>query len=155
MIKNVLFLSLYFLFLYKQINACKPCIVNSTCDDDYIHFNVSIPNDCPHSLKAYFSYQTDLTSERYYLNQTFNCQNCYYDLHVEPIHDAWIYYLTFESPKTIPSCSAYKANCGGKTSRYVWIITGGLSGLFVVFGVLLCTIRLCRTPSGPQRRDVN
>ncbi|CAF0847140.1 unnamed protein product [Adineta ricciae] len=151
MLQNVVAFCFCFVLFYHQIIACKLCVINSTCDDDYIHFNISISNDCPRSQNAYFSYQTDLSGETYYVNQTLDCRGCYYDLQINPIHDAWVYYLTFESPKTIRPCALYKAICGGKTSRYVWIVTGGLSGLFMIFGILLCSIRLCRMQSRSPR----
>jgi hypothetical protein len=146
MIINILLLFVCSI-VYNPISACEYelCIIDSTCGDDYIHFNISMPKDCQHPLHAYFSYDTDIDSERHYLNKTFPCDNCYFDLTIDSIHDAWDYTLTFESPKPKKSCSVYKAHCGGNTSRYVWIGTFSLSGLFILFGFLLCTIRYCRT----------
>jgi hypothetical protein len=131
--------------IYGQSNACNICIIDSTCGDDYIHFNISIPNECQLPMQTYFSYVTDVESEKHYINKTFSCQNCNIDLTVDLIHDAWDYTLTLESPKPTISCSTHKARCGGSTSRYIWIGTAGLSGLFVLLGGVLCTIRYCRT----------
>lgn len=141
---NILLVFVCFI-VYNQSTACKLCIINSTCTDDSIHFNISISNECQPPLDAYFSYITDIESEKRYLNQTFPCHDCHFDLTIDPIKDAWDYILTFESPKPTKTCSVYKAHCGGYTSRYVWIGTAALSGLFIIFGFLLCTIRYCRT----------
>ncbi|CAF4133034.1 unnamed protein product, partial [Rotaria socialis] len=131
--------------VYSQCDNCRVCIIGSTCTDDYIHFNISISNECQSPLATYFSYNTDVESEKHYLNETINCQNCDVDLSIETINDAWDYMLTLESPQSTKSCSIRKARCGGYTSRYIWIGTVSLSGLFVVLGTVLCIVRYCRT----------
>jgi hypothetical protein len=140
---NVLLFFVFFI-IFGQCNTCQICIIDSTCGDDFIHFNVSISNECRHPTETYFSYTTDVESEKHYLNITLPCENCQFDLTIETIHDAWDYTLTLESPGTNKTCSIRKARCGGYTSRYVWIGTASISGLFAILGGVLCTIRLCR-----------
>ncbi|CAF0846927.1 unnamed protein product [Rotaria sordida] len=129
----------FLLFLYfssGQSTECQICIIGSTCTDDYIHFNISTSKECQHPIKTYLSYNTDIEPGKHYLNKTINCHNCDIDLTIDSIHDAWDYTLTIESPQSTRFCSVYKARCGGHTSRYVWIGTISLSGLFIIFGVL-------------------
>ncbi|CAF1163636.1 unnamed protein product [Adineta steineri] len=144
MIKTIL-LFVVFSIVYNQCNACDLCIIDSTCDSDNVHFNISVSRECQYPLKVSFTYTTDISIDKHYLNQTIDCYNCHFDLTIDPIRDAWIYTLSFVSPKP-PSkrCSVHKANCVGSTSPYVWIVTGSLSGLFILSGTLLCIIRYCR-----------
>ncbi|CAF0889427.1 unnamed protein product [Rotaria sp. Silwood1] len=138
-------------FTYGQSTKCQICIIDSTCTDDYIHFNVSISKECEHPIETYFSYDTDIDSDKHYLNKTIGCRHCYFDFTIESIHDAWDYILKLESPETTKSCSIRKARCGGYTSRYIWIGTASLSGLFIIFGVVLGIIRYCRTRKPPMK----
>jgi hypothetical protein len=142
---KILLLFVSFIF-YGQILSCDICIVDSNCEDDYIHFNISISNDCEYPMETYFSYDTDVESEKHYVNKTVDCRDCHIDLTIDPVHDAWDYTLTLVSPESTKTCSDMRiAHCGGTASKLVWIITGGLSGLFVLLGATLCTIRYCRT----------
>jgi len=136
------------IFVYGQSTICDLCIMGSTCDDDYIHFNISVSNKCPIPLDIYYTYYADIDSEKHRSNVTIECQNCYVDLAVEPIHDAWDYYLTLESPDPTDPCAVHEAQCGGQTTELVWIVTAGLTGIFILSGALLGIIRYCRT----QRR---
>ncbi|CAF2388930.1 unnamed protein product [Rotaria sp. Silwood2] len=140
-----------FRFTYGQSTKCQICIIDSSCTDDYIHFNISISKECQHPINTYFSYDTDIDSEKHYLNKTIDCHSCDTDLTIDAIHDAWDYTLTLESPESTKSCSIRKARCGGYTSRYIWIGTASLSGLFIVLGVLLGIIRYCRTRKPPMK----
>lgn len=142
MIKVLLFLSCF--ITYGQCDQCKICITGSLCTDDYIYFNISIPNQCKTPVNTYFNYDTDIDAEKHYLNTSFACNNCQVSLTIDSIHDAWDYILTLKSPTSTQSCSTRRARCGGYTSRYIWIGTGGLSGLFIILGIIFATVRYCR-----------
>lgn len=147
MIKDLL---LFACFIAYGVNAdCNICIIGSTCGDDYIHFNISISYDCRPPIYASFSYDTDVEAEKHHINKVLWCQNCYFDLTVDPIRDAWDYILTLNAPTSTKACSTRRARCGGYTSRYIWIGTVSLSGVFIVLGVLLCSIRYCRMRKQP------
>ncbi len=131
-------------FVYGKDTKCDICIIDSSCDDDYVHFNISISEECPYSMILFYNYDTDIDSERHHSSVSTDCQNCYFDLTIDLIRDAWDYTLTIESPKLTGYCSTRIAHCGGKTSWLVWIVTASLSGLFILSGFLLCLIRSFR-----------
>ncbi|CAF1535218.1 unnamed protein product [Adineta steineri] len=130
----------------KQIKYCEICIVDSTCTDDSIYFNISISKDCRNPLNIFFTYWTDVNAKRHQYNTTTTCTHCYTNIAIDSIRSAWDYTLTLESPQSLNRCPAqHVAHCGGEMSRITWYITGGLSGLFLVIGVILCSIKLCRS----------
>jgi hypothetical protein len=131
--------------VYNRLSACQICIIDSTCTDDFIHFNVSISDTCQYPLAATFSYDTDIDAERHYINQTINCSSCTIDLMIDTINDAWDYTVRLDWPQLDETCTKSRvARCGGETSPIVWIATASLSGMFIVFGGILCMIRYCR-----------
>ena len=142
---SVLLLLAYFV-VYTESHSCKICIVDSTCADDSIHFNISISAACKHPLESYFSYGTDISTEKHYLNRTIGCAGCHLDVSIDVIRDAWDYTLRLESPVLEKTCPTTRvAHCGGETSRLVWISAAALSGLFAVLGTVLCAVRHFRT----------
>lgn len=130
--------------LDEQIIGCEICIVDASCDDDGTYFNLSVSKDCHAPLEIYYNYDTEIHSLKRYANESIDCSDCYYDLTVEIERDAWDYTLTIVSPRSSDSCSIYTAHCGGKVSLLVWYITGGLSGLFTLLGLVVCTVRCYR-----------
>lgn len=132
-------------FVYGQNQTCSICVVGSTCTDDDVHFNISVSEACIVPMDIYYSYDTDIDSVKQYSNATIDCQGCYFDLTIDAIRDAWVYTLTLDSPLTTELCSSYSAKCGGKGSWLLWIITGGLSGIFILSGAILCVVRCYRS----------
>ncbi|CAF1571888.1 unnamed protein product [Adineta steineri] len=103
-------------------------------------------DDCRNPLNIFFTYSTDVNSKRHQYNTTTTCTNCYTNIVIDSVRGAWDYTLTLESPQSLNRCPAqHVAHCGGEMSRITWYITGGLSGLFLVIGVILCSIKLCRS----------
>ncbi|CAF1359542.1 unnamed protein product [Adineta steineri] len=118
----------------------------SQCLYDSIYFNISISKDCRNPLNIFFTYWTDVNAKRHQYNTTTTCTHCYTNIVIDSIRGAWDYTLTLESPQSLNRCPAqHVAHCGGEMSRITWYITGGLSGLFLVIGVILCSIKLCRS----------
>ncbi len=132
-------------YVYSLNSTCNVCIIDSICDDDYIHFNISVSSKCTNPTDLLYDYDTDINDEKHYGNTSIDCQNCYFDLAIDPIHDAWDYILTIQSPKSTKLCSVYTAHCGGKGSPILWYVVAGLSGLFTVLGAVLWIVRSCRT----------
>jgi hypothetical protein len=129
----------------QQTESCEICIIDSTCGDDTIYFNISISNYCGNPLNVYFTYYTDLNRKLRYYNTTTTCTNCYTNILIDVVRNAWDYVLRLELPRSSKTCpTQHIAHCGGKMSQLIWFITGGLSGLFIVLGVLLCYIKHCR-----------
>lgn len=132
--------------VYTDSLSCQLCIIDYVCGDDSIHFNVSVSSACKFPMNTYFSYGTDIAAGKHYLNLTIGCADCYVDLSIDTIRDAWDYTLRLESPELEKTCATtLVAHCGGEASRLVWVSATALSGLFVVLGVILCTVRHCRT----------
>jgi len=149
MIYFVLFLASF--VIYRQTNAfkntefCEVCIIDSSCTDDKIYFNVSISKSCQEPVNTHFTYHTDVNSKPYHYNTTSMCSNCYISISIDPVHEAWDYILTLKLPEPSKNCpSQHVAHCGGHMSQLILYIVGGLSGLTMVFGVLLCSIKYCR-----------
>lgn len=130
--------------VYGQNNTCDVCIIDSSCDENYIHFNLSVSEGCSVPFDMDFSYYADVDEVEQYESVTIDCGNCYFDLTIDPIRDAWVYTLTLDVAVTKKICSSFAAQCGGKASWLVWIITGSISGVFVLSGVSLCIIRSYR-----------
>lgn len=124
---------------------CEICIIDSSCTDDKIYFNVSISKHCQVPLDAHFTYHTDVNSKPNHYNTTGSCSNCFISIEIEPVHDAWDYTLTLKLPEPSEHCrTQYTAHCGGEMSKLSWYITGGLSGLTVMLGGLVCFVRRFR-----------
>ena len=70
-------------FAYGQ--TCRLCLIDSSCDDDYIHFNVSVTDGCLQPLTIYFSYVIDIAAKRWYLNTTINGVHRYADLAIDAV----------------------------------------------------------------------
>jgi hypothetical protein len=133
------------IIIAQQIESCEICIIDSTCADDTIYFNISISNYCRNPLNVYFTCYTDLNPKLHYYNTTTTCTNCYTNILIDVVRNAWDYVLTIESPRPSKICpTQHIAHCGGKMSQLILFITGGLSGLSIVLGVLLCYIKHCR-----------
>ena len=157
MINIILYLASFIVYGYtialKQTESCEVCTVDSTCTDDTIYFNISVTKGCPNPLKTYFTYYTDVYSKIQYYNTTITCTNCYTSISLDAIRNAWDYTLTLKFPEPSKNCpTQHVAHCGGQTSLLVWYIIGGLSGLFAVFGVLLCCIKYYRKPKKKVKR---
>ncbi len=153
MILTTILLLLTYIFVDGLKTECNICIINSLCGDDEIHFNISVSKYCPNPMDIFYNYDTDIESEKHYSNVTIDCDDCYFDLTVDPIRDAWDYTLTLESPISTARCSVYVAHCGGNTSPLVWIITAGLTGIFILSGALLCIVRCYRIHQQIKTRD--
>jgi len=129
----------------KHTKLCEVCIIDSSCTDDKIYFNVSISKDCEKPLNAHFTYHTDVNSKLNHYNITSTCSDCYINIAIDSVRDAWDYILTLKSPIPSEKCSnSHVAHCGGHMSRLSWFILGGLSGVGVVLGVILYCVRYCR-----------
>lgn len=135
-----------------RILGCEICIVDGSCDDDGIYFNLSVSEKCHAPLDIYYNYDTEIHPVERFANETIDCSDCFYELSVDVERDAWDYTLTIVSPRSTDSCSIRKVSCGGETSLLIWYITGGLSGLFIIIGLVVCTVRCYRT--NQQRRKV-
>ncbi|CAF1067337.1 unnamed protein product [Rotaria sordida] len=149
MLVMINFLLLYEIFIivgqtnaFKQTKSCEICIIDSFCTDDTIYFNISISNYCQIPLKTFFTYYTDVYSKLHYFNKIITCINCYINISIESVHDAWDYTLRLESPKPSKTCSTqHTAHCGGAVSYLIWFITGVLSALFIILGILLSCMK--------------
>jgi hypothetical protein len=131
--------------------SCDICIIDSSCTEDKISFNVSISEHCRQPLNTHFTYHTDIYPKPHDFNIMVTCSNCYIDISLDPIHQAWDYTLTLKLPEPSKICShQHVAHCGGDTSRLIWFILGGLSGLSVLFGVLVCSIKYYRGKKQPM-----
>lgn len=136
--------------VHGRILGCEICVIDGSCEDDAIHFNLSVSDKCHAPLDIYYNYDTEIHSVKRYANESIDCSDCYYDLSVDVERDAWDYTLTIVSPRSSDSCSIRKVSCGGETSLLIWYITGGLSGLFILIGLVVCTVRRCR--GNPRRK---
>jgi hypothetical protein len=151
MINNVLLFLTFIIhsqaILLTETKSCEVCIVNSVCTDDTMNFNISISEYCRNPLTTYFTYYTDTNLKPRPYNTTATCINCNINIPIDSVQGAWDYTLTLESPEPSKTCSTrHTAHCGGSMSQIIWFITGGLSGLFIVLGLLLCCLkyRFCR-----------
>lgn len=149
MIYFILFFEIF--TIYGQISTLKPtklcevCIIDSSCTDDKIYFNVSISKYCDKPLNAHFIYHTDVNSKLNHYSITSTCSDCYVSIAIDSVRDAWDYILTLKSPKPSEKCStSHVAHCGGHMSRLSWFILGGLSSLGTILGVILYCVRYCR-----------
>jgi hypothetical protein len=140
MLRNIL-LFLACVCTYGQNTECNICIIDYTCDDDTISFNLSVSKYCEQPINIYYSYDTEIHSGKRYTNTTIPCDGCYFEVDVAVERDAWDYTLIIESPKSSDVCSVRTAQCGGDDSLLLWYITGGLSGLFAILGVASCIAR--------------
>ena len=130
--------------------SCEVCIMNATCTDQTIFFNVSVSRYCRNPLQTYFTYFTDINPKRRYYNKTVTCINCFETIAIDAVDRAWDYTLTLESPVASPPCVARQtAHCGGQSLIIVWLVVGGISGLFVLLGFISCCVRLCRVEKEP------
>jgi hypothetical protein len=140
----------------RASSSCDICIVSATCADDAVQFNVTVSKECVWPLIASFSYQTDISSHKYDVNKTILCHDCWVDLSIDMVHDAWDYNLRLEEPESAMICSkTFQARCGGLASRIVWIVTICVSALFVSFGILVCTIRFCQYRRQLKQQEVD
>lgn len=146
MMRLVVVLILMFTLICQwTTTACDICMLDSICTDDSIDLNISISINCSFPTMAIFSYDTDVESERHYTNLTIDCVACRLKLEIEPIRDAWTYYVQLEQPQLVMNCpKKFDVKCGGATSRIVWISTAALSGLLIIFGIFLSSIRFYR-----------
>ena len=147
----MILITIFLCFVYsanawdEKIIGCEICIIDASCDDDGTYFNLSVSKDCHPPFDIYYNYDTEIHSLKRYANESIDCTDCYYTLSIDVERDAWDYTLTIVSPRSSDSCSVYTAHCGGKTSLLVWYVTGGLSGLFTLIGLVVCTVRCFRT----------
>jgi len=131
--------------IFDEPKSCDVCIIDSSCTDDKITFNISISEYCLQPLNTHFTYHTDVHPKHHHYNTTITCSNCYIDISIDPIQQAWDYILTLELPKSSKICPHQRvAHCGGDTSQLSWFILGGLSGLAVLFGASVCSIKYYR-----------
>jgi hypothetical protein len=151
----VIFAMIFFILVFgsfiihSQTESCEVCIIDSTCTDEKIYFNVSISKYCQKSLNTHFTYHTDVNSKPYHYNTTSTCSNCFISISIDPIRDAWDYTLTLKSPKPSQNCpTEHVAHCGGQMSKVTLLIVGGLSGLAILLGVLLCSLKHYRGQTG-------
>ncbi|UJR35759.1 hypothetical protein I4U23_028507 [Adineta vaga] len=151
MINVILFVACFIIsgqtITVKQLKYCEICIINSKCTDDTVRFNISISKHCLNPLNVYFKYTTDVNRKPRYYNTTTTCTKCYTNIEIDTIRGAWDYVLTLVSPTPLMTCpTEHVAHCGGKMSRLLWYITGGLSALSLGTGFIICGIKYCRTP---------
>ena len=156
MINIILFFACFIIYgqtlSIKQLKYCEICIINSECRDDTIRFNISISKQCLNPLNVYFTYITDVNRKPRYFNTTTTCTHCYATVEIDAVRSAWDYVLTLESPRPLMTCpTKHVAHCGGKMSRLIWYITGGLSGLTLVIGFIVCGLKHCRTATKPVK----
>ncbi len=143
---------IYFLLLFTSLiihcqgnTSCDICIIDAICTDDKISFNVSISKQCPRPLHTHFTYHTEIYPKLHHYNTTITCSDCYIDISIDPIQQAWDYTLTLDLPELSKICPhQHVAHCGGDGSRLSWVILSGLSGLSVLFGTLVCSIKYYR-----------
>ena len=141
------------LFVFAQLclvarsTDCQICIGEHFCTDDTIYFSTFISEDCVSPIAAQFSFDTDVTTGRTLFNWTIDCTDCFTNITVDAVKDAWDYTLRLESPayQGSSNCSVTKtARCGGAASKLVLYTAAGLSGLFIFFGTLVCGVKLYR-----------
>ena len=122
--------------------SCEICIVDSTCTDKNIIFNLSISKYCHQPFNTDFTYHTDVHSTIHHSQTLITCADCYVDLCIDLIPQAWDYILTLKTPDSSETCSnKHVAHCGGNTCRLSWFILGGLSGIGILLGISLYSIR--------------
>lgn len=157
MINIFLFYEIFIIIIQARkltyTKTCEICIINSQCTDDSINFNISISKYCQAPLETSFTYHTDVNLRLRFINLTTNCNDCYINISLEPVKGVWYYTLKLESPEPSKNClSQTIARCGGAMSYLIWIITGALSTLFVVLGIILYSITRIRRRKKPSSR---
>ena len=142
------------LSISSRTSECQICIGEHFCSDDTIYFSTFISENCVSPLPTRFSFDTDVTTGRTFFNWTIDCIDCFTNITVDAVKDAWDYTLRLESPSYEGSsnCSVAKtARCGGAASKLVLYTAAGLSGLFILFGASVCGVKTYRR----FRRDQN
>lgn len=136
---------IFFLLIKSLISWKTECdveVVDVVCSDDSIYFNLSISEYCSVPFVAMFNYDTDVESERYYVNLTIDCYDCYVDLFIDSVRDAWNYYLRLDNGKVSTNESLlFSVECDGQTRAWVWISTLVITCLMVILGIVVCVYR--------------
>lgn len=130
---------------FNDSSSCEICIIDSTCTDKNIIFNLSISKYCHQPFHTDFIYHTDVHSTIHHYQTLITCTDCYVEISIDSIPQAWDYILTLKTPDLSLTCSnEHIAHCGGDTCRLTWFIVGGLSSIGILLGVSLYFIRSYR-----------